>query len=135
MTGRLEKARRIVVKVGSALLVDGKSGTLKASWLSSLVDDIADLRVKGADIILVSSGAIALGRRTLGLAKGKLDLPQKQAAAAVSVPADMLETLLTTAEQALWHREWTARDSNHPVPESVTRRLADAAKVRALLKN
>ncbi|MGM8514652.1 DUF1380 family protein, partial [Enterobacter hormaechei subsp. hoffmannii] len=51
------------------------------------------------------------------------------------VPADLLETLLTTAEQALWHREWTARDCNHPVPESVTRRLADAAKVRALLKN
>lgn len=83
MKGRLEKARRIVVKVGSALLVDEKSGTLKASWLSSLVDDIADLRVKGAEIILVSSGAIALGRRTLGLPKGKLELPQKQAAAAV----------------------------------------------------
>ena len=59
----------------------------------------------------------------------------KQDAAAVSVPADLLETLLTTAEQALWHREWAARDGNHPVPESVTRRLADAAKVRALLKN
>ena len=58
----------------------------------------------------------------------------KQAAAAVSVPVGLLETLLTTAEQALWHREWTARDCNHPVPESVTRRLADAAKVRALLK-
>ena len=83
MTSRLAKARRIVVKVGSALLVDDKTGTLKASWLTSLVDDIADLRVKGADVILVSSGAIALGRRTLGLPKGKLDLPQKQAAAAV----------------------------------------------------
>ncbi|ELH9297386.1 DUF1380 domain-containing protein [Salmonella enterica] len=59
----------------------------------------------------------------------------KQAVPAVSVPADLLETLLTTAEQALWHREWTARDGNHPVPESVTRRLADTAKVRALLKN
>lgn len=59
----------------------------------------------------------------------------KQAVPAVSVPADLLETLLTTAEQALWHREWTARDDNHPVPESVTRRLADTAKVRALLKN
>lgn len=45
-----------------------------------------------------------------------------------------IETLLITAEQALWHREWSARDENHPVPESVTRRLADAAKVRALLK-
>ncbi|EAQ4583781.1 DUF1380 domain-containing protein [Salmonella enterica subsp. enterica] len=51
-----------------------------------------------------------------------------------AVPADLLETLLITAEQALWHREWTARDENHPVPESITRRLADAAKVRALLK-
>lgn len=59
----------------------------------------------------------------------------KQAVPAVSVPADLLETLLMTAEQALWHREWTARDGNHPVPESVTRRLADTAKVRALLKN
>jgi len=59
----------------------------------------------------------------------------KAAATEVRVPADLLETLLMTAEQALWHREWTARDSNHPVPESVTRRLADAAKVRALLKN
>lgn len=53
----------------------------------------------------------------------------------VTVPAELLETLLTTAEQALWKREWAARDNNHPVPESVTRRLADAAKVRALLKN
>ena len=59
----------------------------------------------------------------------------KQAVPAVMVPADLLETLLITAEQALWHREWSARDENHPVPESVTRRLADAAKVRALMKN
>ncbi|MBA8335237.1 DUF1380 domain-containing protein (plasmid) [Citrobacter freundii] len=59
----------------------------------------------------------------------------KQAVPAVIVPADLLETLLTTAEQALWHREWTARDDNHPVPDSVARRLADTAKVRALLKN
>ncbi|EIA6597990.1 DUF1380 domain-containing protein [Salmonella enterica] len=53
----------------------------------------------------------------------------------VTVPAELLETLLTTAEQALWKREWAARDNNLPVPESVARRLADAAKVRALLKN
>lgn len=59
----------------------------------------------------------------------------KQAVPAVMVPVDLLETLLITAEQALWHREWSARDENHPVPESVTRRLADAAKVRALMKN
>ncbi|EBB9334505.1 DUF1380 domain-containing protein [Salmonella enterica subsp. enterica serovar Muenchen] len=59
----------------------------------------------------------------------------KEAVPAVMVPADLLETLLTTAEQALWRREWAARDDNHPVPESVARRLADTAKVRALLKN
>ena len=59
----------------------------------------------------------------------------KEEVPAVAVPADLLETLLITAEQVLWHREWSARDKNHPVPESVTRRLADAAKVRALLKN
>ncbi|EAA7987371.1 DUF1380 domain-containing protein [Salmonella enterica] len=59
----------------------------------------------------------------------------KEAVPAVMVPADLLETLLTTAEQALWSREWVARDDNHPVPDSVARRLADTAKVRALLKN
>lgn len=83
MKSRLDKARRIVVKIGSALLVDSKTGTIKASWLSSLIDDLADARVKGAEIIIVSSGAIALGRRTLGLPKGALRLEQKQAAAAV----------------------------------------------------
>jgi glutamate 5-kinase len=83
MTSRLSKARRIVVKIGSALLVDGKTGAIKASWLSSLVDDLADLRVGGAEVIIVSSGAIALGRRSLGLPKGKLKLEQSQAAAAV----------------------------------------------------
>ncbi|WP_432432042.1 glutamate 5-kinase [Aestuariivirga litoralis] len=83
MTSRLSKAKRVVVKVGSALLVDQKTGAIKASWLNSLVDDLADLKVAGADVILVSSGAIALGRRTLGLPKGKLKLEQSQAAAAV----------------------------------------------------
>lgn len=58
----------------------------------------------------------------------------KQAVPVVMVPADLLENLLTTAEQALWRREWAARDDNYPVPENVTRRLADAAKVRELLK-
>ena len=59
----------------------------------------------------------------------------KEAVPGVLVPADLLETLLITTEQALWGREWAARDDNHPVPESVTRRLSDTAKVRALLKN
>ena len=83
MINRLAKAKRIVIKVGSALLVEQKSGTVKQAWLTSLVDDLAHLKAKGADIILVSSGAIALGRFRLGFAKGKLELPQSQAAAAV----------------------------------------------------
>ena len=83
MTSRLSKARRIVVKIGSALLVDAKTGAVKASWLTSLIDDLADAKVSGADVIVVSSGAIALGRRTLGLPKGKLKLEHSQAAAAV----------------------------------------------------
>jgi glutamate 5-kinase len=83
VNNRLTKARRIVVKIGSALLVDGKTGAIKASWLASLIDDLADARVKGAEIIVVSSGAIALGRRTIGLSKGTLKLEEKQAAAAV----------------------------------------------------
>ncbi len=83
MTSRLATAKRIVVKVGSALLVDDKTGAIKASWLASLIDDLSDARVRGAEIILVSSGAIALGRRALGLPKGPLKLEQKQAAAAV----------------------------------------------------
>lgn len=58
----------------------------------------------------------------------------KQAVPVVMVPVDLLQNLLTTAEQALWRREWAARDDNYPVPENVTRRLADAAKVRELLK-
>jgi glutamate 5-kinase len=80
---RLVKARRIVVKIGSALLVDGKTGAIKAQWLSSLIDDLSGLRANGAEIIVVSSGAIALGRRTIGLSKGALKLEEKQAAAAV----------------------------------------------------
>ena len=80
---RLSSAKRIIVKIGSALLVDQKTGAIKASWLDSLIDDVTDLKIGGADVILVSSGAIALGRRTLGLPKGKLKLDQSQAAAAV----------------------------------------------------
>ena len=59
----------------------------------------------------------------------------KESGQRVTVPVDLLETLLITAEQALWDREWTARDRNLLVPESVMRRLADTAKVRALLKS
>ena len=80
---RLKEARRLVIKVGSALLVDGRSGRLNRSWLETLADDIALAAGRGQQVIVVSSGAIALGRRHLGLAKGKLRLDESQAAAAV----------------------------------------------------
>lgn len=79
----LLQARRIVIKVGSALLVDGASGAVKRDWLATLAADIAALRKRGQEVLLVSSGAIALGRRQLGLAPGALKLEEKQAAAAV----------------------------------------------------
>jgi glutamate 5-kinase len=83
MENRLSKARRIVVKIGSATLVDAETGKPRAQWLAALADDLAERHERGADVIVVSSGAIALGRRSLGLPSGKLKLEQKQAAAAV----------------------------------------------------
>lgn len=79
----LSTARRVVVKVGSALLVDQETGRLNRSWLESLIEDLVRLRKRGQQLLLVSSGAIALGRRQLGLPKGILRLEESQAAAAV----------------------------------------------------
>ena len=78
----LAAARRIVVKVGSALLVDEAAGDPHHAWLAAFAADIARLRARGQQVLIVSSGAIALGRRRLGLGRRKLDLPGKQAAAA-----------------------------------------------------
>ena len=77
------KARRIVVKIGSSLLVDRANGELKSAWLATLADDVAALIAAGRQVIIVSSGAIALGRHVLGFAKGTLELEKSQAAAAV----------------------------------------------------
>ncbi len=81
MTPSLSRYRRITVKIGSALLVDRTTG-LKRDWLASLVDDIAGLVEGGADMLVVSSGAIALGRSILGLGRRALRLEESQAAAA-----------------------------------------------------
>lgn len=82
MSDRLTKARRIVVKIGSALLVGGTDGRIRRAWLETLADDVADWRAKGQEVVIVTSGAIALGRRRLGLASGPLRLDESQAAAA-----------------------------------------------------
>ena len=79
----LLSARRVVIKVGSALLVEAATGNVNRAWLETLASDIARLRARGQDVLLVSSGAIALGRRQLGLEPGKLRLEESQAAAAV----------------------------------------------------
>ncbi len=79
----LGQARRLVVKIGSALLVDPGTGALRQDWLAALAQDVAGLKARGIDVILVSSGSIALGRAVLGLSPGPLALEQAQGAAAV----------------------------------------------------
>ena len=83
MTPSLTTARRLVVKIGSALVVDEKAAAPRAAWLAGVAEDIAALRARGTEVIVVSSGAIALARRTLGLTRRRLKLEEKQAAAAV----------------------------------------------------
>ncbi len=82
MNSRFTSARRIVVKIGSALLVDFDSGRLRRTWLEALADDIEMCRQRGQQVIVVSSGAIALGRSMLGLPPRTLRLDESQAAAA-----------------------------------------------------
>jgi len=75
-------AKRLVVKIGSSLLVNMETGKLRSDWLTALGRDIAELKQNGSDVIIVSSGAIALGRGLLGLRSGALKLQESQAAAA-----------------------------------------------------
>jgi glutamate 5-kinase len=107
MTDILSSARTIVVKVGSSLLVDSETGTLRREWLTSLSADIAALQREGKHVVLVSSGAIALGRRALKLKSGPLRLEESQAAAAAGqvrlagAYADTLKADGITAAQVL----------------------------------
>jgi len=78
----LADARLIVVKVGSALLVAGETGAPDRAWLTAFAADVARVRARGQRLLVVSSGAVALGRRRLGLGRRILTLAEKQAAAA-----------------------------------------------------
>ncbi len=100
-TPRLADFRRIVVKVGSSLLVDAKAGRLNEKWLASLAADIAALHAGKRDLLVVSSGAIALGRSVLKLPAGPLALEDSQAAAAVG--------------QIALARTWTEALSRHGI--------------------
>lgn len=83
MIPALDTFRRVVIKVGSALLVDRARGRLRHAWLAALAEDIADLHARGVDVLVVSSGSIALGRTVLGLPPGALRLEESQGAASV----------------------------------------------------
>jgi glutamate 5-kinase len=107
VTPSLSGARRIVVKIGSSTLVDGGTGTIRAAWFDAFAKDVAGLRHANAQVILVSSGAIALGRRRAALPAGPLKLDQAQAAAAIGqiglakAWAEGLEPFGLTAAQIL----------------------------------
>lgn len=100
---QLSSFRRIVVKVGSALLVDSARGRLRHAWLAALAEDIAALHRDGKDVLVVSSGAIALGRNILKLPKRPLKLEESQASAAVGQIA-----LARNWSEALAHEGVTA---------------------------
>jgi len=103
----LDRFNRVVVKVGSSLLVDHRRGQLRREWLDALSDDLAALHQRGADVLVVSSGAIALGRAVLELPAGELKLDEAQAAAAVGqialarIWAEVLSARRLTAGQIL----------------------------------
>ena len=96
---QLQDAKRIVIKIGSALLYDESDGGAKQDWMQALADDVAWLAQMGKEVVLVSSGSIALGRHILGLGKGRIKLAEKQAAAA--------------AGQVQLVQAWTAALSRH----------------------
>ena len=83
MTDRLDDAKRLIVKIGTNILVDQDNGRIRRAWLEALADDIAELRQAGKQVIVVSSGAMALGRGILGLERRTISMEAKQATAAV----------------------------------------------------
>lgn len=85
-TPSIAAAKRIVIKLGSSLVAEAPTASARLGWMQSLAADIATLHAKGKEIILVSSGAVALGRKLVGLGQGKLTLEEKQAAAAAGQP-------------------------------------------------
>lgn len=85
-TPSLADAKGIVVKIGSALIADSANAQLRAAWLADMAGDIAQLHAAGKEVIIVSSGAVALGRPRVGLGMHALTLEEKQAAAAAGQP-------------------------------------------------
>jgi glutamate 5-kinase len=114
--GRLAAARRVVVKVGSSLLIDAASGAADRAWLAGFAADAAMLRQRGQQLLVVSSGAVALGRRRLGLTRKTVTLPEKQAAAA--------------AGQSVLMRAWEEAFEPHGVAAAQVLLTRDDTEVR-----
>jgi glutamate 5-kinase len=112
----LTEAKRIVVKVGSALVVDQATGAADRAWLADFAADCARLRARGQQVLVVSSGAGALGRRRLGLTRRAATLPEKQAAAA--------------AGQSLLMRAWEEAFEPHGAPCAQILLTRDDTEVR-----
>ncbi len=81
MSQTVASSRRLIVKIGSSLLVDEATGEIRRPWLEALIEDVVACRKRGQQVLIVTSGAVAVGRRPLGLAAGPLRLEEKQAAA------------------------------------------------------
>lgn len=140
---RLGKMRRVVVKIGSALLVDGERAALRTEWLDSVCADIASLRARGAQVIVVSSGAISLARHRLGLglAGKKLRLDEKQALATVGQIglaqgwSEALERHGIVAGQLLLTQEDTENRERHLNARATLETLLDLGCVPVINEN
>jgi glutamate 5-kinase len=133
--------RRIVVKVGSSLLVDAKAGRVKEDWLASLAEDIAALHRDKRDLLVVSSGAIVLGRSVLRLPPGPLKLEDSQAAAAVGqialarIWAEVLSRHRITAGQVLVTLQDTEERRRYLNARSTIERLLEWRAVPVINEN
>jgi glutamate 5-kinase len=141
MIPSLRSAKRVVVKIGSALIVDPESAAPKAEWLASVAQDIAGLAARGVEVIVVSSGAIALARRRLKLTGAKLRLEEKQAAAAVGqirlaqAWSEALSAYTLTAAQLLITLEDTEDRRRYLNARATLRTLLDLQCVPVINEN
>jgi len=116
---KLDQAKKLVIKIGSALLMSDQPGFIRHAWLEVLLQEVAAAQKGGQEVIIVSSGAIALGRRQLGLVQGKLKLEEKQAAASIgqirlsSLYQEMLAKHQIIASQILLTLEDTEDRQRH----------------------
>jgi glutamate 5-kinase len=137
----LTDAKRLVVKIGSALLVEDEVGRIRHDWLATLAADVAQLRADGREVLIVSSGAIAVGRRLLGIADGTPRLEEKQAAAAtgqIRLAHAFQEALLPhgiTVAQVLLTLDDTEVRRRHLNARATLRQLLDLGAVPVINEN